>query len=444
MAHIPRDTAEIEDYEHECRKFRICIIGRAGVGKSTLLGKVFGLNDEDAQVKHRGEGSGKHSIWDPIADDNRNSALIIHDSRGFEAGETENLKTVTDFINYRSKQATLSEQLHCIWYCISLEDVRPLQTAENTFFKFFQDKGIPLVFVLTKFDKLVRDKLDEIAGDEDHPTEWERQRAKQDASSFVEVFRTDLENATGKGVKVQAVSKKDDRLVRKLVIETAAIVKPTLKDVWVRAQGVVATQKRESCVKDLPTSYFKNVLIGCALPFNPFKAVVLDSYFERVFHHCMVIWNLPGQSVLFTKDYITRSFREATQSYTTRASAASIIDLVGPLTAPLYVRLTIKLICDLIIIFQQLFWATPRRQLLTRNDLEDQLVIYRNSSVRQSIHKLVDGSVGITDLVTSFSPTKLKQIVEEVVSAGHVLISEELRSSDTGETSEIPLAELPG
>jgi len=55
---------------------------------------------------------------------------------------------------------------------------------------------------------VVRDKLDEIAGDEDHPTEWERQRAKQDASSFVEVFRTDLENATGKGVKVQAVSKK--------------------------------------------------------------------------------------------------------------------------------------------------------------------------------------------------------------------------------------------
>ena len=158
----------------------------------------------------------------------------------------------------------------------------------------------------------------------------------------------------------------------------------------------------------------------------------------------MVIWNLPGQSVLFTKDYITRSFREATQSYTTRVSAASIIDLVGPLTAPLYVRLTIKLICDLIIIFQQLFWATPRRQLLTRNDLEDQLVTYRNSPVRQSIHKLVDGSVGITDLVTSFSPTKLKQIVGEVVSAGHVLISEELRSSGTGETSEIPLAELPG
>ena len=63
---------------------------------------------------------------------------------------------------------------------------------------------------------------------------------------------------------------------------------------------------------------------------------------------------------------------------------------------------------------------------MTRNDLKDQLVTYKNSPVRQSIYKLVDGLVGITDLVTSFSLTKLKQIVREVVSAGHILISEEL------------------
>src|ERR1700753_1399122 len=40
------DSADDDDLEYECRKFRICIIGRAGVGKSTLLGKVFGMTDE--------------------------------------------------------------------------------------------------------------------------------------------------------------------------------------------------------------------------------------------------------------------------------------------------------------------------------------------------------------------------------------------------------------
>ena len=33
------------DLVHECKQFRICIIGKAGVGKSTLLAKVFGFSD---------------------------------------------------------------------------------------------------------------------------------------------------------------------------------------------------------------------------------------------------------------------------------------------------------------------------------------------------------------------------------------------------------------
>jgi len=39
-----------EDYERECKKFRICIIGRAGVGKSTLLSRVFGVSDEEVTL----------------------------------------------------------------------------------------------------------------------------------------------------------------------------------------------------------------------------------------------------------------------------------------------------------------------------------------------------------------------------------------------------------
>jgi ATPase subunit of ABC transporter with duplicated ATPase domains len=39
--------SDLEDYERECRRFRICIIGRAGVGKSTLLSRVFGISDKE-------------------------------------------------------------------------------------------------------------------------------------------------------------------------------------------------------------------------------------------------------------------------------------------------------------------------------------------------------------------------------------------------------------
>jgi putative ribosome biogenesis GTPase RsgA len=40
---------DLEDLEYECKKFRICIIGRTGVGKSTLLGRVFGFDDKQVR-----------------------------------------------------------------------------------------------------------------------------------------------------------------------------------------------------------------------------------------------------------------------------------------------------------------------------------------------------------------------------------------------------------
>jgi hypothetical protein len=146
-----------------------------------------------------------------------------------------------------------------------LGDVRPLQHSERQLFHFFRDKGIPLVFVLTKYDKLIRDRLDDLAADDENPTPEERARAKDEAKLFVEKFRGELEAAVERGVKVQEVSNKpkgikvkarkyillltalttDNALVQKLVAETTAMVKPNLRNAWIRAQGVLATQKRE-------------------------------------------------------------------------------------------------------------------------------------------------------------------------------------------------------
>lgn len=131
-----------DDYEDECRKFRICIIGRTDVGKSTLMARVFGINEDEvfippfhlwnklatadfttprkAQVVNQARAletrsGGAHNIWDGKTDQRRNHALVIHDSRGFEANELESLRVVKDFIAYRSSRPKLADQLHCIW-----------------------------------------------------------------------------------------------------------------------------------------------------------------------------------------------------------------------------------------------------------------------------------------------------------------------------------------
>lgn len=84
----------------------------------TYLTKLY-LTTTKAGVVKQGDavrrGGGQHNIYDAIVDENRNSALIIHDSCGFETGEGGNLNTVKSFIEHRSGKPSLPEQLHCIW-----------------------------------------------------------------------------------------------------------------------------------------------------------------------------------------------------------------------------------------------------------------------------------------------------------------------------------------
>lgn len=157
----------------------------------------------------------------------------------------------------------------------------------------------------------------------------------------------------------------------------------------------------------------------------------------------MTVWNLPGQSILFTKDFVQQSFREASQSYITVTTVGALIDIVGFLDAPLYVTLAVKIACDLIMIFQQLFWATPRRQKLSSKDLERELKCYKNSSVRASIHRLVEGHI---NYVNSCSVQKLVAVLGKVVEDGHRLVHNEASKShkDLVSIEEPPFPELPG
>ncbi len=63
-----------------------------------MLNYKRGLHDIEHQVTYKG------------------SNFIFHDSKGFESGETEELELVWDFIEKRSAEAKLKDQLHAIWY----------------------------------------------------------------------------------------------------------------------------------------------------------------------------------------------------------------------------------------------------------------------------------------------------------------------------------------
>lgn len=135
-------------------------------------------------------------------------------------------------------------------------------------------------------------------------------------------------------------------------------------------------------------------------------------------------------------------FREASQNYIRRTEIRAAVTPLGFLDAPHYIKLGIQTACDLIMIFQQLFWATPRRQKLSRGDLRRELEQYKESRIRESIHRLVEGEV---NLGNCYNEKKLVKVIRVVVDDGCKILHSEAseRNSDVGAFDE-PFAELEG
>jgi hypothetical protein len=58
---------------------------------------------------------GEHNIEDEYTF-TKHGGYVFHDSRGFEAGNEEELKIVQDFVRRRSQESKLNERLHAIWF----------------------------------------------------------------------------------------------------------------------------------------------------------------------------------------------------------------------------------------------------------------------------------------------------------------------------------------
>jgi len=138
-----------------CPQFRILVIGKTGVGKSTLINKAFGVQNATVSHDKPGEVSIERGLVSP-----QNNKFVLHDSKGFEPGEEDNLKIVQDFINRRRAETDLKDQLHAVWLCFEIPCTggRLLETGVEQFLTS-KRKGelgdIPIVVVFTKYDQLL-------------------------------------------------------------------------------------------------------------------------------------------------------------------------------------------------------------------------------------------------------------------------------------------------
>ncbi|KAG6325912.1 hypothetical protein ID866_13177, partial [Astraeus odoratus] len=82
-----------------------------GIGKTTLINRTFGV--EEAEPSH--DKRGIANIEKPLVS-KLNQRFILHDSKGFEPGEVDNLAVVKSFIERRKNHEDIKEQLHAVWY----------------------------------------------------------------------------------------------------------------------------------------------------------------------------------------------------------------------------------------------------------------------------------------------------------------------------------------
>ncbi|KAG1897018.1 uncharacterized protein F5891DRAFT_563900 [Suillus fuscotomentosus] len=90
----------------------------------------------------------------------QNDKLVIHDSKGFEPGEADNIKIVRDFMERRRAMPALKDQLHAVWLCFEIPCAggRLLETGTEDFLESKRSGmlgDVPIIAVFTKYDMLI-------------------------------------------------------------------------------------------------------------------------------------------------------------------------------------------------------------------------------------------------------------------------------------------------
>ncbi|KAI6008052.1 hypothetical protein EDC04DRAFT_3146517 [Pisolithus marmoratus] len=155
-----------EELIAQCPRFRVLVVGKSGVGKSSLINRIFGVQTAEVAAERPGEAEIEREFIP-----SENNRLILHDSKGFEPGDSGNYDIVKSFIEKRNNMRHIKDQLHVVWLCFQIPiptfGERLLEDAAEAFLKIKKEVlGNTLtIVVFTKYDRLVSFMRQKMLGD---------------------------------------------------------------------------------------------------------------------------------------------------------------------------------------------------------------------------------------------------------------------------------------
>ncbi|KAJ7891639.1 hypothetical protein B0H14DRAFT_2496757 [Mycena olivaceomarginata] len=451
---------ESKNILEQCPSFRVLVVGKSGVGKSSLIYSAFGVDMKS--VSHNTPGV--CNIETEITS-TQNPRFVAHDSMGFEPGQTRNFEIVKHFLESRSgNEVPVKEKVHVVWLCIQVPYAggRAFETGDEEFIKLASIQKVPVVVVFTQFDMLVERMEQELLRQNTPDEDIDRLAMDKAGSEFRKLCLDSLEkispgvrHARTSGLADKSLSKSSRRSLAHLIQTTRELVEENIDgDVWivsVMAQRANALEKIKGSIEIGLKRYWQNLASAAS-----FGDSTLETCLATIHDEITESWNFHDPNDLLNgkefRDHIKALVQLVTPGETEAKSWFQNLDnfetLVGLGTAvatavapaisgialsvvfiawlrnayrrsPEVLRCLMGYIIDLTLVMDQLFLvvlAIRPPRALTTTEIDIALEQYKNLDlvhVHRKVRQYANKATFVQILQANNAEQKVKELIEQ-------------------------------